>query len=82
MNSYSVSGGTRRSWMRLSVLSAKAAVVVLLEAVLAAAVLAEMWQEERELEAELAVKAVLADREVLCPMLADREARAADRAEP
>ena len=52
--------------------------------VLAAAVLAEMWQEEweRELEAELAVKAVLADRAVLCPMLADREARAADRAEP
>ena len=49
-----------------------------------AAVLAEMWQEEREreLEAELAVNAVLADRAVLCPMLEDREARAADRAEP
>lgn len=78
--------------MRLAVLAAKAvAAAVLLAAVLAAALLAEVRQEERELElaVALAVKAGLEDRAaVRCPTLAvreakaDREAKAADRAEP
>ena len=87
MNSCSVSGGTRRTWMRLAVLAAKAVAAVLVLAVLAMAPLAEVRQEEMEMElAEaLAAKARLEDRAVLCQVLedrVDREAKAADRAEP